>query len=117
MKRLQTDREEFLSRLFATYKQLLGDFEPTPAFIPMVWRRIEVRRDERDGWANYLVVWSRRLALTSIAAALLLTASLWLPSGSDRESALINTTYVDVLTASSMDEQDGTLWALATTGR
>ncbi|MCY4595720.1 MAG: hypothetical protein OXC19_13105 [Bryobacterales bacterium] len=117
MKRLQTDREEFLSRLFATYKNLLGDFEPTPAFIPMVWRRIEARRNERDSWANYLVAWSPRLAFTSVAAALLLIASLWLPSESDREAALINTTYVDVLTASSMDEQDGALWALAANRR
>ena len=113
MKPLQTDREEFLSRLFATYKNLLGDFEPTPAFIPMVWRRIEARRNENDSWANYLIAWSPRLAFAAVAAALLLIASLWVPFGSDRESTLMSTTYVDVLTASSMDEQDGALWALA----
>jgi len=113
MRRNENERNEFLDRLFATYRSLLGDFEPSAAFVAKVWQRIEARRAERGGWASYLVAWAPRLAYGSLALALILIASQWLPINDRREDALIESSYVDVLTENSLDEQDGALWALA----
>lgn len=113
MRRKENERDEFLNRLFAMYRSLLGDFEPSPAFIAKVWQRIEARREEQGGWASYLVAWAPRLAYGALALALILIASQWLPINDRREDALIESSYVDVLTENSLDEQDGALWALA----
>lgn len=113
MRRKENNRDDFLDRLFATYRSLVGDFEPSPAFIAMVWQRIEARREEQGGWASYLVAWTPRLLYGSLALALILIASQWLPINDRREDALMESSYVDVLTENSLDEQDSALWALA----
>lgn len=113
----QPNREGFLDRLFATYRELLGEFEPTPAFAAKVWAKIESRKRENDNWLTYLIAWSPRLAFASFAVALLLTASQWLPSQDAGEAALLDATYVDVLRANSLDEEDGALWMVASNGR
>lgn len=116
MNPMTTDREDFLRRLLAAYKALLGEFEPSPAFVPGVWRAIEARR-ERGAWRHYLIAWSPRIGLAAVAVAVLLIASQWLPLGNGTESALIDSSYVDVLAMDSMDEEDGALWVLAENGR
>ena len=110
MRRMQADREEFVGRLLATYRSLLGDFEPSPAFVGMVWRTIEARHAEGSGWASYLVAWAPRLAYASAAAAALLIVSQWVSAESGREALVIDSAYVDVLAMNSVDEQDGALW-------
>ena len=111
------NRDQFLNRLFRMYSDLLGEFEPSPAFVAKVWAGIEARKQEKASWAFYLIAWAPRLAIASVAAAALLTASYWmLPSGST-ESALLDSSYVDVLALDSMDGQDGALWVLAENGK
>lgn len=111
------NRDEFLDRLFAMYKELLGEFEPTPAFVAKVWARIDSRRQERASWASYLIAWSPRLAIASFAVAALLVASQWMPLRYESDSALLDSSYVDVLALDSMEEQDEALWVLAENGR
>ena len=111
------NRDEFLDRLFGMYKELLGEFEPTPAFVAKVWAEIDSRRQARTSWAHYLITWSPRLALASLAVAALLVASQWTTFGTESDSALLDSSYVDVLALDSIDEQDEALWVLAENGR
>jgi hypothetical protein len=114
---MQQNRETVMDRLFGTYRQLLGDFEPTPTFAARVWRAIEARKLERTSWAAYLISWAPRLACASVAVAAMLIAAQWTPLGNNVESALLDASYVDVLTLDSLDEQDGALWVLAENGQ
>jgi hypothetical protein len=114
---MTTNRDEFLDRLFGMYREVLGEFEPTPAFVAKVWAKIDSRRRERASWASYLIAWSPRLAIASFAVAALLVASQWMPIGNESDSALLDSSYVDVLALDSMDEQDEALWVLAENGK
>lgn len=108
---MMQEQEKFLDRMFAIYREALGEFEPSPEFLPNIWARIESRRPV--SWLTHVVAWSPRLAFASVAVAALLIASIWLPNGQSNESALLESSYVDVLTLDSMDEHDGALWQLA----
>lgn len=108
-------RDKFLDRMFAAYRDALGEFESSPEFLPMLWASIESRRPV--SWITHLAAWSPRLALASIAFAMLLIASLWFPFGQSNESAILESSYVDVLTLDSMDEHDVALWQLAENNR
>lgn len=103
--------DEFLDRMFAAYREALGEFRSSPQFLPLLWARIEARRPA--GWFTHLAAWSPRLALAALAFAALLIASLGLPYGQSNESAVLEASYVDVLTLDSMDEHDRALWQLA----
>ncbi len=107
--------EEFLDRMFAAYRGALGEFRLSPEFLPLLWARIESRRSA--GWLTHLAAWSPRLALAAVVLAALLTASLSLPYGQSSESAVLESSYVDVLTLDSMDEHDRALWQLAENNR
>ena len=111
------NRDQFVNRLFKTYSDLLGEFEPSPAFVAKVWAGIEARKQEKASWAFYLIAWAPRLAIASVALAALLTVSQWMLLGDSSESALLETSYVDVLALDSADEQDGALWVLAENGK
>ncbi len=111
-------RDEFLNHLFGTYRDLLGAFEPTPAFNAKVWARIEARKRESLNWASYLIAWSPRLAFAAVLlAAALLVAAPWMGTGADSQSALLDASYVDMLALESMDDQGGALLVLAENGR
>ena len=111
------NRDEFLDRLFELYRELLGEFEPTPAFVAKVWARIDARKQARASWASYLIAWSPRLAIASFALAALLVASEWMPLGNGSDSVLLDSSYVDVLALDSMEGQDEALSVLAENGR
>ncbi len=114
---MQPDREKSLDRLFAAYRELLGDFEPTPTFAARVWLGIEARKLESTSWVAYLIAWSPRLAVASAAVAALLIASQWMPLSDGARATVLDSTYVDILALDSMDEQDGALWTLAENGK
>ncbi len=114
---MAANRDQYLNRLFGVYKELLGDFEPSPAFVAEVRAKIDSREQERASWASYLIAWSPRLAIASFAVAALLVASQWMPIGNESDSALLDSSYVDVLALDSMEEQDEALWVLAENGK
>ena len=111
---MEAERKEFLDRLFATYKELLGDFDPSPAFVAKCWERIEARK--RESWAHHLIAWSPRLALASVAVAALLVAVQWIPIGSDSGSTVPGSSYVDMLLMDSLEDQEGPLLIRADNG-
>ncbi len=102
---------ELLDRMFAAYRDALGEFRPSPQFLPLLWAKIESRNPV--SWLTHLAAWSPRLALTALVFAALLIASLALPYGRSNGSAVLEASYVDVLTLDSMDEYDRALWQLA----
>ncbi len=114
---MQNSRDEFLDHLFAVYRELLGDYEAGPSFIAEVWAKIEARRREQSSWLTYLLKWAPRLAVSAAAIAALLTASLWIQSAWQRDSELLDASYVDVLMLDSIDEQDGAIWMVARNGK
>ncbi len=107
--------DECIDNMFAAYRAALGEFRPSPEFLPMLWARIESRRSV--SWFTHLAAWSPRLALAALAFAALLIASLWFPYEQSHESAVLESSYVDVLTLDSMDEHDRALWQLAENNR
>lgn len=116
MRAEQTNRDEFLNRLFAVYRDLLGDFEPSPAFAARVWAAIDSRRREGTSWASYLVAWSPRLAFASMALAALVVLSHWMTVGPDSGSVVLESSYEDVLIRNTIDQNDGAIWVLAENG-
>ena len=109
------EHDKFLDRMFEIYRDALGEFEPSPEFMPNLWAKIESHRPV--SWLTHLVAWSPRLAFASVAVAALLIASMWLPQGQFSDTAVLESSYVDVLTLDSMDEHDGALWQLAENAR
>ena len=53
------------------------------------------------------------MAAAAGLAAALLAGSVWMTNRATDEAALLDESYVDVLTADSMDEHDGSLWVQA----
>ena len=100
-----------LDRVFAAYREATSNIDSSPQFLAGVWRRIEEQRPV--GWLNVLGIWSPRLAAAAVAAAALLTFSTWLDHAIQREQAVLESSYVEALTADSLDEHDEALWVLA----
>jgi hypothetical protein len=80
-----------LERLFGQYREALPDPEPSAAFTPGVWQRIEARRSP--------VRILRRMteALVTMAAVSALVISFVIPRV--QSSPVYSATYVDVLAA------------------
>ncbi len=110
---MRTNRDEFLNRLFAMYRDLLGDFEPGPDFTARVWAAIEARKEDSPTWLSYLIAWSPRLAAASVLLAALAVVSQWALHETDSASVVLESSYEDVLIQSAMDQSDGTIWVLA----
>ncbi len=109
---------QFLSHLLSTYKDLLGPLEPSPHFNAGLWARIEESRLSGSSWMSYWIAWAPRLALAAVmVATALLAAAPWLSPEDGGQSALLDSSYVDVLARDSMDDPDGALWVLAENGR
>lgn len=108
---MKNDFERDLDLLFSSASDIDEEVDVSADFMPSVWRKIEAARPEP--WIAWVRLWSPRLALGSAAAAALLLASAWLRSTESIDPALIETTYVDALTAESMDEHDAAQWTLA----
>jgi hypothetical protein len=105
-------QEGRLDRLFAAYRAVLSDVEPTPQFLPGIWQRIDAAKPV--GWLFPLQQFAVRLVAASALAAAILTASAMLTSPHRPPDAEdLGATYVDVLTVASMDEDESVLWQQA----
>ena len=83
------DREERLNALFAAYRQELPDFEAGPAFMPGLWKKIEVGRSRASVWS----LWSQRVVAGACCAGVVLVGlSMW---GPVRQSAYYEASYVE----------------------
>lgn len=83
--------EQGLERLFQLYREACPDPEPSPAFIPGIWQKIEARQTmvrTLQRWAQAFV------AASAVISALLVAQSLWTARV---ESPVYTTTYVDTL--------------------
>ena len=101
---------QFLTHLLSVYRDLLGPFEPSPHFNARLWARIEKRRLRAASGMSYWIAWAPRLALAAVVlAAALLATTPWLSPQDDGKSALLDSSYVDVLA--------GDYWVLAENGR
>ncbi len=79
-----------LNDLFAGYKATMPDLDPSPDFMPELWRKIEARQS--------LVVRIKRLTQVFVAAAAAICVVLGLLLTMPRtDKAPINGNYVDVL--------------------
>jgi hypothetical protein len=105
-------QEGRLDRLFAAYRAVLSDIEPTPQFLPGIWQRIDAAKPV--SWLFPLQQFAVRLVAASALAAAILTASAMLTSPQRPPDAEdLGATYVDVLTVASMDEDESVLWQQA----
>jgi len=108
---MQDEKNSELDEVFAAYREATPAPEPSPDFLAQVWRRIEERRPAQ--WLDLIRVWSPRLAAASALTAGLLTYSTWITERAARVEAVANQTYVEALTADSLDEHDEALWTIA----
>ena len=90
-----------LAELFARYRETLPDPEPTPGFLPELWRRIEARQaSARD---------LRRLARGFVTAAALVSVlmGIFLSLSQGRVSGFYTNTYLEILaTDQAQDDPD-----------
>ena len=84
-------REEQLDRLLQAYRRSFDDPEPSAAFTPGLWAKIEQRRS--------VPIWFRRMAQGFVTAAVALSVTLFvLAAGKDhRESTDLYQPYVETL--------------------
>lgn len=92
--------EEALARLFADYRAALPDPDPSPEFMPRLWRRIEARQS----LAHDL----KRLAqgFLTAAAAVSLLMGILLARHQPYLSPFYTNTYLEILASDQSDESE-----------
>jgi hypothetical protein len=92
--------EEALSRLFADYRAALPDPDPSPEFMPRLWRRIEAKQSA----AHDL----KRLAqgFVTAAAAVSLLIGMLLARHQPYVSPFYTNTYLEILASDQSDESE-----------
>jgi hypothetical protein len=108
---MNVNREQELDELFAASRDAFPELECSPNFLPEVWAKIEERR--APSWLTLIGNWAPRLALAASLAAALLTTTAAINQQRSRDMQLLESSYIDALTVSSLDEQDGSQWILA----
>ncbi len=111
---MKDEREAWLDRLFAAYRNAFGDLDASPEFIPSIWARIDEER--RLGWVWPMRQWAMRVVGVAAAAIFILAAVLALPNGSASVDVR-EASYVDALTADSFDEGEAHVLLIAETSR
>ena len=111
---MKDEREAWLDRLFAAYRNVFGDLDASPEFIPSIWARIDEER--RLGWVWPMRQWATRLVGAAVTAIFVLAAVLSLPNGSVSVD-IREASYVDTLTADSFDEGEGYVLLTAESSR
>lgn len=109
----ESDRD--LDRAFAAYRAATPEFEASPRFLAGIWERIEATRPV--AWLAPLRLWGMRLAAAAAVVTILLSGYVKYTVATADDVDLLNTTYVDVLTADSLDEHDQAFWLLAENSR
>jgi len=95
---LGNDREQRLDNLFTEYKAACPDREPNANFMPMMWQRIEARRNPVLQW----VTLSRRALAGALAVCVVLAVVM---SGALTNSQFYQSTYVEALDANEVPEE------------
>lgn len=108
---MNRNTEQELDKLFAASRNAFPEMEASPNFLPEVWAKIEQRR--APGWLTLIGNWAPRLALASSLAAAVLTTTAAIHHHNARDMEVLESSYFDALTVSSLDEQDGAQWILA----
>ena len=108
---MNRNTEQELDQLFAASRNAFPELEASPKFLPEMWAKIEERR--APGWLTVVGNWAPRLALAASLAAAVLTTSAAINHQKARNIQLLESSYIDALTVSSLDEQDGSQWILA----
>ena len=108
-----SNERDGLCRLFAAYREACPDLEGSANFVPNVWEAIE--RSRPASWVFPLRFWARRLVMSATLATGLLIGylALWQGPAATPTADVLETSYLDVLTAESLDEQDAEFWRLA----
>jgi hypothetical protein len=109
-----SNQQDRLGRLFAAYREACPDLEGSANFVPRVWEAIE--RSRPASWIFPLRLWARRLVMSATLATGLLIGYLavWQrPAVTTPTADVLEASYLDVLTAESLDEQDAEFWRLA----
>ena len=108
---MNRNTEQELDQLFAASRNAFPELEASPNFLPELWAKIEERR--APGWLTLISNWAPRVALAASIAAAALTTTAAINHQKTRDIQLLESNYIDVLTVSSLDEQDGAQWILA----
>lgn len=85
--------EQQLDRVFAAYRRACPTPEPSSAFMPEVWAKIDARRSARLA----LQRWTRGFVTAAVAACLAMVLYMALPQRSEPPAG--TTSYVDALSA------------------
>ena len=112
-----SNERDGLGRLFAAYREACPDLEGSANFVPHVWEAID--RSRPASWVFPLRVWARRLVMSATLATSLLIGYLavWQRPAVPPTADVLEASYLDVLTAESLDEQDAEFWRLAENNR
>lgn len=104
----QDERDERMDRidpriadLFAAYREALPDPEPGPAFMPVLWHRIEARQSFALSLGRFA-----RAIITGAAVASLLMAG-WLARPETQSSPFYTHTYLELLAADQAHDSSG----------
>ncbi len=108
MRNVPISGERDLDRLLAAYKDALPEVEPSAAFMPRLWERIE----SQQSWRSQLWHWANSLAAAAVMASLFLVMLQMLPRTS---TSFYSATYLETL--ASQHDNDEVLSALALAGR
>jgi hypothetical protein len=108
---MNTNAEQELDKLFEASRNAFPEIEASPNFLAGVWAKIEEQR--APSWLTLISNWSPRLALAASLAAAVLTTTAAINHQRARSIELLESSYIDALTVSSLDEQDGSQWVLA----
>lgn len=91
--------ERKLTKLWAKYREACPDPEPSPEFMPELWRRIEARR--QAALSLLFRRWVEVCVLAAVALSVLVT-TLLIPHS--QRSPVYQYTYLDVLAAADSNE-------------
>jgi hypothetical protein len=88
-------REDRLDQLFRAYREACPDPEPSAAFMPAMWNKIEAREVSTN--------WFGRVAKTLVTAALAASVILGMMiSSGNQSSSFFDATFVDALRADNV---------------
>lgn len=91
--------ERKLASLWAKYREACPDPEPSPEFVPELWRKIEARRQATV--SLLLRRWAEVCVMAAVALALLVST---LPIPHSLRLPVYQSTYLDVLAAADSSE-------------
>ncbi|MBM3811461.1 MAG: hypothetical protein FJW20_07470 [Acidimicrobiia bacterium] len=95
---MNQDNDE-LNRLFALYRRLSADPEPSAAFMPRLWEKIEARRN----FAWRIQLYARGLVSVAAAVCLAVMVFQFTVQGNGSE-AVYSQTYLDTLRSANSPE-------------